>query len=84
MVPEFTEAAFELKTDGDISKPVRTDYGFHIIKRISARPVPSFEELRKDIESKVSPRYSCYAFTRILCDEIEKGIQVQGKKQKTP
>jgi peptidyl-prolyl cis-trans isomerase SurA len=54
MVPEFTEAAFELKKDGEYSKPVKTDYGFHIIKRISWKPVDSFDALKKEIEKKVA------------------------------
>lgn len=54
MVPEFTEAAFALKNDGDYSKPVQTDYGFHIIKRISWKDVDSFDALKKEIEKKVA------------------------------
>lgn len=54
MVPEFSEAAFELKTNGDYSAPVKTDYGFHIIKRIGWEGVPSFEVMEKELEKKVS------------------------------
>jgi parvulin-like peptidyl-prolyl isomerase len=31
MVPEFEEAAFELPK-GKVSKPVQTDFGYHLIK----------------------------------------------------
>lgn len=54
MVPEFEEAAFSLTADGEFSKPIRTDYGFHIVKRISLQPVPSFEELKEGLAGKVS------------------------------
>lgn len=33
-VPEFKEAALALKNVGDITAPVKTDYGYHIIKLV--------------------------------------------------
>ncbi|MEO6314901.1 MAG: peptidylprolyl isomerase [Chitinophagaceae bacterium] len=36
---DFENAAFGLAKDGDISKPVRTSFGFHIIQRIERVPV---------------------------------------------
>ncbi len=53
VVAEFSNAAFALKNQGDISKPVRTNFGFHIIKKIDARPVPPFEEAKAGIENKI-------------------------------
>lgn len=35
----FSKAAFDLQKDGDISRPVQTSSGFHIIKRISLKAV---------------------------------------------
>ena len=54
MVPAFEDAAFSLKKDGEISKPVRTDYGFHIIKRLEWKDIASFNNMKKEIQSKVN------------------------------
>lgn len=35
----FEEAAFKLKKDGDLSAPFASEFGYHIIKRISKKPV---------------------------------------------
>lgn len=54
MIPEFEDAAFSLANDGDYSKPIQSSFGFHIIKRIQLTPLKSFEELKKEIETKVN------------------------------
>ena len=54
MVPAFEEAAYALKKDGDISDPILTDYGWHIIKRLERYGVPKFEDVEKDLSSKVA------------------------------
>lgn len=54
MVPSFEDAAFDLKNDGDFSKPVKTDYGFHIIKRLEWNDVKSFDEMKKELQNKVN------------------------------
>lgn len=53
MVPAFDEAAFALKKPGDISKPIQTEYGFHVIKLIEKYPVKPFDSVRKELKSKV-------------------------------
>lgn len=54
MVPEFEKAAFDLKTDGDYTAPVKTSYGWHIIKRIEKRGIPPFEEKQSDLKNQVA------------------------------
>jgi peptidyl-prolyl cis-trans isomerase SurA len=53
MVPQFAEAAFALKNDGDISPVTRTPYGWHIIKRLERKTTPPIEKLRPELEAKI-------------------------------
>ena len=52
-VPSFEEAAFALPT-GELSQPVKTAYGYHIIRVEERQPTKSFEELRPEIEKSVA------------------------------
>jgi peptidyl-prolyl cis-trans isomerase SurA len=54
MVPEFERAAFSLKNKGDISEPMRTSFGWHILKKIDERPIPSYESVKERIRTKIS------------------------------
>jgi len=53
MVPEFETASFNLSFDGEISQAIRTAYGWHIIKRIGRKEVPSFDEAKNEITKKI-------------------------------
>lgn len=74
MIPEFSEAAFNIKNKGDFTRPIETKFGYHIIKKLDHRPVPAFEEAKADIESRIKkdPARSVYskkAFVKKLKDE---------------
>lgn len=82
-VPEFENAAFSLKEDGDYSKPIKTVYGWHIIKRLDRKGVKSFKDAEIDLKTKVarSDRAELsekYVLNRIKADynfkEYRKGI----------
>lgn len=51
--PVFEETAFSLKNKGDVSEPIKSQYGWHIVKLENAKPVGSFEDLEAELETKV-------------------------------
>lgn len=53
MVIPFENAAFSLKKPGDISEPIQTDYGFHIIKLIAKYPLAPYDTLYPQLKRKV-------------------------------
>ncbi len=53
MVTVFEETAFALNTPGEISKPIQTEFGWHIIKLIEKTPIPTFEEAEKQLRRKI-------------------------------
>jgi len=57
MVPEFAEAAFKLDK-GQISDPVKTQFGWHVIKVEDKRtkPKPTFDQVKGQIENYVAHR----------------------------
>jgi peptidyl-prolyl cis-trans isomerase SurA len=50
---EFEDVAFGLKNSGEISKPFKTDFGWHIVKLINKKGLEPFEEVRGELETKV-------------------------------
>jgi peptidyl-prolyl cis-trans isomerase SurA len=53
MIEEFEDASFALKNDGDMSEPFRTRFGWHIVKRLSYKAPPTFEESKGELKAKI-------------------------------
>ncbi len=71
-IPDFEKAAFALTVDGQISEPIQTMYGWHIIKRISKKGTPSFDDIKGDLRNRVQ-RDSRSELNRItLVERIKK------------
>ena len=69
MVPAFDQVAFSLPP-GQISEPVKTPFGYHLIK-VDARNAQKFGEVRASIENKMKPEQA-----RKGVDEIRKQTSI--------
>jgi parvulin-like peptidyl-prolyl isomerase len=65
MVPSFEAVAFAIKV-GEISEPVKSQFGYHIIK-VEAHDYKSFDDLRAELETRAKPDQ-----TKKTIDDLEK------------
>lgn len=49
----FEDAAFSIKNEGEYTRPVETEFGWHIIKLLEKHPSKTFEELKSDLENRI-------------------------------
>ncbi|MGV3502230.1 MAG: peptidylprolyl isomerase [Adhaeribacter sp.] len=54
MIPSFEEAAFKLSQPGELSRPVLTPYGWHIIKFLERRNLAPYEEMESTLRQRVA------------------------------
>ncbi len=53
--PEFERALWQLEENGQLSEPVKSQFGYHLIRLdgIEIKPYPSFDEQREGIEERL-------------------------------
>lgn len=56
---DFEEVIFSLQQDGNISKPFKTEAGWHIIKRYQGIKNPKYQDVKAEITNKIKrlPRF---------------------------
>ncbi len=72
MVEPFEKAAFSLKNIGDISKPIRTPIGFHILKLINVDPIKSYQEMRPGLLTQLKKNDRYQLVTQAKIDQLKK------------
>jgi peptidyl-prolyl cis-trans isomerase C len=74
MVKEFADAAFALKKDALTDTPVKTQFGYHVIRLDDRRqaPPPSFDEMAEQIREEMARE----AVTAML-NELRSGAKIE-------
>ncbi len=77
MVPSFSEAAFKTKV-GNVTGPVRSDFGFHVIKVFEKKDanVTKFAEVKEEIVRNLE-RQEMRDSTKKLIDELRKDAKIE-------
>lgn len=82
MVPTFENAVIKLKID-EVSVPVQTQFGWHLIKLNDVRktPVPTIEQVRKELITEIKKKKIDFEMSKIIdsADVIYSDLEIDPK-----
>jgi peptidyl-prolyl cis-trans isomerase SurA len=81
MIKSFEDVAFNLKKENDFSEPFKTDYGWHILKLLKIYPIPSFNELHDNLESKIKNGSRSKYVEKAFALELSKAYKIIENKE---
>ncbi|QJW89659.1 peptidylprolyl isomerase [Spirosoma taeanense] len=79
-VPAFEEAAFALTNPGDYSKPVRTNYGWHIIRLVERRKLEPYTDLAPSLRQRVTTDTRADVLRQATIQRLSKEYAVREEK----
>lgn len=69
---DFLETAFALQNPGDVSKPVQTPFGWHLIRLLEKIPMKTKDELSEEIKQKINRDERGNLSREMLIKQLEK------------
>ena len=76
MVKPFSDAAFSLENVNDFSKPFKTRFGWHIVKLTKKHPIKSFDEMKKDLKTKVKKSSRMQLSEKAVVNKLKKEYSI--------
>ncbi|MFN8274458.1 MAG: peptidylprolyl isomerase [Flavobacteriaceae bacterium] len=74
---EFENAAFALTPEKPLSAPFQTKFGWHIVKLIEKHPLRTFDEMKVELENKVSKDDRSRLITNSLNEKLRKKYPIK-------
>jgi peptidyl-prolyl cis-trans isomerase SurA len=74
---EFEDLAFSLTEIEEISKPFKTDFGWHIVKLYGKKPLASFEDMKFDLRAKVRRDKRSKLINTSLLNTLKRNYNIQ-------
>ena len=81
MLEEFENAAFALEKKGDISKPVCTKIGWHIIKLIDKQQLGAYDDVKMDIKKKIERDSRSKVSQNVFLERLKKDYNYEFLKK---
>ena len=78
---EFEDVAYALKNNNDVSKPFKSQFGWHITKLIDKHPVKTYEESKNELENKIRRDDRSKLISSSLTDKLKKKYTVSTDKK---
>jgi peptidyl-prolyl cis-trans isomerase SurA len=75
----FEDTAFSLQKDNEISKPFKSEHGWHIVKRYHLKPIGSFEDMQYELETKISRDSRSKLINTSMQNKLRKQYNVSSK-----
>jgi peptidyl-prolyl cis-trans isomerase SurA len=81
MIEEFSNVVFSLKRDGELSKPFKTQFGWHIIKLIKKYPIESFNKIQDKLTQEVEQDTRSNLISKSIIDKLLKQYKIVVNEQ---
>ncbi|GAA4274490.1 peptidylprolyl isomerase [Aquimarina gracilis] len=78
---KFEKTAFDLQKKGELSAPIKTKYGWHIIKLLEKHPPKTYEEQKTELTNKVKRDSRSKLVTKSFINSLKKKYSISKNEE---